>query len=103
MTTNLTTQAVESAARALLDDRIEAVRALAIARQAVAEKRGELDAVERADAAAYAAAQRAGWSTEELRKVGLDEPARKAPGRPRRAPRSPRPSPESGNDTDPTN
>ncbi|RJK92505.1 hypothetical protein [Vallicoccus soli] len=84
MTTNLSPDAVADAAQRLLNDRINAVRALAEARQARNDARAQLDEAERADAAAYAAAQRAGWSTDELRKVGFDEPTRKAPGRPRR-------------------
>lgn len=76
---------IEDAARALLENRIEAVRALAHARQGRIDKRGELDVAERAEAAAFAAAQRAGWSATELKKVGLDQPSRQAPGRPRRS------------------
>lgn len=85
MASDLSTQRVEDAARALLDQRIQAVRDLAATRQSVIDKRAELQEAERADAAAYAAAQRAGWTTDELRKVGLEEPSRKAPGRPRRS------------------
>ena len=90
-TTDVTTKTVEDAARALLDHRIAAVRDLAITRQARNDKRAELEDAERADAAAYAAAQRVGWTTDELRKVGLDEPDRKAPGRPRRTRANARP------------
>lgn len=85
MTADSTTAHVETAARALLDKRIDAVRALATARQLRNDKRAELADTERADTAAYAAAQRAGWTTEELKQVGLDEPTRRSPGRPRRA------------------
>jgi hypothetical protein len=84
MTADLSTEQVETAARALLDSRIQAVRELATTRQTRNDKREELAAAERADTAAYAAALRAGWTTDELRKVGLDEPERRAPGRPRR-------------------
>ncbi len=76
---------IEAAARALLDDKIGAVRDLAVSRQAVADRRAQLDEAERVDAAAYAAAQRVGWTPDELKKVGLNAPTRKAPGRPRRA------------------
>lgn len=78
------TTAVETAARALLDDKIQAVRDLAHARQARTDKQAELDQAERADAAAWAAAERAGWTPDELRRLGLDTPTRKTPGRPRR-------------------
>jgi len=88
MATNLNANRVETAARELLDSRIQAVRSLATARQAREDKRAELDQAERADAAAYTAAQRAGWTTDELRRVGLDQPTRRSPGRPRN-PRTP--------------
>lgn len=82
--TVIDTAAVEAAARALLDTKVASVRTLAHARQHRIDKQAELGEAERADAAAYAAAQRAGWTSDELRKVGLDQPARKAPVRPRR-------------------
>jgi flagellar biosynthesis/type III secretory pathway protein FliH len=85
MTTNLSPDAAAEAAQRLLNDRVDAVRTLAKARQQRLDARAQLDEAERADAMAYAAAQRAGWSTDELRKVGFEEPERKAPGRPRRA------------------
>lgn len=84
MTTSLTPDAAAEAAQRLLNDRVEAVRALAKARQQRNDARAQLDEAERADATAFAAAQRAGWTPEELRKVGFDEPERRAPGRPRR-------------------
>ncbi len=90
MATAISTDDVETAARALLDGKVAAVRDLAHARQLRNDKRAELDDAERADATAYAAAERAGWTADELRKVGLDAPNRKAPGRPRRA-RQPQP------------
>jgi len=92
MATEVTTQDVESAARDLLEHRIAAVRALAKARQLRLDKRAELDAAEREDAAAFAAAERAGWTPDELKRVGLDAPDRRLPGRPRRT-RRPRAQP----------
>lgn len=92
MATAISADDVETAARALLDNKVAAVRDLAHARQLRNDKRAELAEAERADATAYAAAERAGWTAEELRKVGLDPPDRKAPGRPRRA-RLPQPDP----------
>jgi hypothetical protein len=85
MATDTASSSVEEAARALLENRIDAVRVLAHARQNRIDKRAELDIAEREEAAAFAAAQRAGWSVDELKRVGLDQPARKAPGRPRRS------------------
>jgi len=88
MPTPVDHQAVEQRARALLEDRIVAVRTLATARQhqldTHARVREELDSADRADAAAYAAALRAGWTDDELKNVGFDAPTRKTPGRPRR-------------------
>ena len=75
----------EARARTLLDARMTAVRTAAATHAAMSEARDALTTAERAHADAYAAAQRAGWSTEELRKVGLDAPTRRRPGRPRRS------------------
>lgn len=84
MTTSLSPDAAAEAAQRLLNDRVDAVRALAKTRQQRNDARVQLDEAERADSASYAAAQRAGWTPEELRKVGFDEPERRAPGRPRK-------------------
>lgn len=84
MASEVSTQDIESAAAALLENRIASVRVLARTRQVCVDKRAELAAAEREDAAAFAAAQRAGWTVEELKRVGLDQPARRGPGRPRR-------------------
>ena len=89
MTTAPTADGVEAAARALLDDRMTAVRALADTRAGLTRAREAVVDAERADAAAYAAAQRAGWTDTELKRLGLEAPARRSPGRPR----SPRPTP----------
>lgn len=74
---------IEAAARALLDHKVTAVRVLAEARQQREDARTALIDAERGDATAYAAALRAGWTAEELKRVGLDGPNRRAPGRPR--------------------
>lgn len=75
----------EARARTLLDTRMDAVRKGARTQGALAEAREALLAAERAHADAYAAAEKAGWTTDELRKVGLDTPTRRRPGRPRRS------------------
>jgi hypothetical protein len=72
----------ERAARALLDSRIDAVRELAVARQQTSDLQEALAAGQRADSDAYAAALRAGWSAEELKKLGFT-PARPKPTRTR--------------------
>ena len=84
-------EAVERAQRAQ-DGRINAIRELAAARQSLADAREEGDAriaqvqrevaestavAEREDVRQYGAAQAAGWSTEELRKIGYPEPDKK--------------------------
>lgn len=76
----------EKQARALLDARIESVRAVVNARQTVADLRDQLAAAEREDARLYNAALRDGWSADELKKLGIAEPE-KAPKARKRAPR----------------
>lgn len=73
------------------DEKIAAIRELATGRQALADacdeaarKLAELErqnaeqigAAEREDVRLYGAATKAGWSVEELRKIGFDEPAK---------------------------
>ena len=70
-------------ARDLLDKRIQSVRDLVTKRQAVTDLRAQLDTAERDDHAAYTAALRDGWTADELKQLGLSEPA----GKPR--PRKP--------------
>jgi hypothetical protein len=84
MPTHLDTQAVEQAARALLDIRMQAIRRLAATRQAKADAHAAAQAADREDAAAYSDALRQGWTEEELRKLDFQAPERKTPGRPRR-------------------
>ena len=62
-------------ARALLDSRIESVTALVKSRQRITELRDQLVAAERDDKRAYVQATRDGWSTEELKKLGLEPTA----------------------------
>lgn len=88
MTTTLDTDRIAAAARALLDDKVTAVRTLAEARQKRENAKSALTDAERGDAAAYAAALKAGWTADELKRVGLDAPTRRTPGRPRNARRS---------------
>ena len=83
MTTAPTADGVEAAARALLDDRMHAVRALADTRASLTRAHHAVVEAERADAAAYATAQRAGWTDAELKRLGFEAPTRRSPGRPR--------------------
>lgn len=90
-------------ARAAQDARVEAVRSLAIVRQALVDERtaaaervAELErqnadaigAAEREDAKAFASAVKAGWSEEELKKIGFPEPEKQARAKRRRATKS---------------
>lgn len=83
-------QAVERALRAQ-DDKIAAIRALATARQALADvkdtatrKMADLErenaelisTAERDDVRLYNAATKAGWTATELRKIGFDTPTK---------------------------
>ena len=84
-------EAVERAQRAQ-DGRINAIRELAAARQSLADTREQGERMiadvqrkvadltaeaERDDVRQYAAAQAAGWSADELRKIGYGEPDKK--------------------------
>ena len=101
--TTLNIEEVVERARRVQEDRITAIRALAKARQSVADVREEADRerselrariaqrvgeAEREDVKAYNAAAAAGWTPEELRKIGFAEPDKKARVR-RRAARKP--------------
>ena len=72
---NLDIEQTRNQARALLDSRIESVTALVKSRQRITELRDQLVAAERDDKRAYVQATRDGWSTEELKKLGLEPSA----------------------------
>ena len=82
-TTELNPDAIEAQARQLLDARVATVRELVAARQSAIDARTALAEAERLEAASYAAAERAGWSVDELQKLGLASGSRRTPGRPR--------------------
>ncbi|WP_250444033.1 hypothetical protein [Actinotalea sp. C106] len=77
-TRGLNAEDTERQARALLDSRINSVRALVTARQQLAELREQIAQAEREDLRLYNAALSDGWSADELRKIGLGEPEKKA-------------------------
>ena len=77
MANTLDAGALEQRARQLLDSRIDSVRALVSARQTVTELQTKLAEAEREDARLYQAALRGGWTADELRQLGLTEPAKK--------------------------
>ncbi|MEJ5869366.1 hypothetical protein WDV85_16670 [Pseudokineococcus sp. 5B2Z-1] len=75
---------IESGLRALVDARMDAGRSLA---RAAAERDSIREALAAADAkyaGEHAAALSAGWTAEELKKVGLTAPTTTAPRRTRR-------------------
>ncbi|BCW73613.1 hypothetical protein [Arthrobacter sp. NicSoilB8] len=69
---NLDIEQTRNQARALLDSRIESVTALVKARQRVADLKEQLAEAERDDKRTYIRASKDGWSTEELKKLGLE-------------------------------
>lgn len=77
MASTLDAQTTESKARELLENRINSVRALVTARQALTDLRDQIGDAETADVKAYRAALSDGWSADELRTLGLDEPDKK--------------------------
>lgn len=96
MATQLTPEEAIERARRLQEDRLTAVQAVAEARQAVTDVREEtarelaelqaliadrVSAAERNDVRAWNAALSAGWSADELRKIGFAEPDKKARAR----------------------
>ncbi|MBF4636202.1 hypothetical protein ITJ38_17465 [Agreia pratensis] len=93
MAKELSVEEAVQRAQQLQEDRIGAIRGLAQGRQSLADTRDEagrklaeveretaelVAAAEREDSRLYAAALAAGWSAEELRKVGYQEPDKKA-------------------------
>lgn len=99
-------EAVERAQR-IQEERIGTIRGLAEARQSLADVRESaarrlaeveretaelIAAAEREDVKQYGTAQAAGWSTEELRKVGYAEPDKKIRVRKRQARKSSTPA-----------
>ena len=103
MATQLTPEEAIERARRLQDDRLTAVRTVAEARQSLSDVRDEtareladlqariaerIATAEREDVRAYSAALSAGWSADELRKIGFSEPDKKARTR-RRSTRKP--------------
>lgn len=80
-------------------NRLQAIREVAHARATLAERRDQhacelielqktqaqqIGELERADAAAYAAAEQAGWSRSELQKIGFPKPETASPRRSRK-------------------
>lgn len=115
MARELSVEEAVQRAQQLQEDRIGAIRGLAEARQNLADTRDEaarrlaevqretaelIEAAEREDVKRYAAAQSAGWSADELRKVGYPEPDKKTRVRKRQARKSPAASAPTNSDSD---
>lgn len=100
MATQIDAQKIEHELQQRLNNRMDSVRALVNSRQAVAEAREALNAVENEDVQHYMDALNAGWTADELRASGLPEPEKKLRVR-KRAARKPavaaRPESASGN------
>jgi len=78
---------IADAAQALLkqaaDRKMTSIKSLTETRHTVLELQSQLAEAQRADAQAYAAALRGGWTEDELRKIGVDKPKTGArPSRP---------------------
>lgn len=93
MPTHPTVEEAVERARRVQDARIEAIRGLAQARQHLADVREEaakkVADAEHEDVRHYNAALAAGWTADELRKIGYAEPEKKTRARRRSTPRSP--------------
>ena len=71
---NLNIEKTQEQARRLLDSRIASVTGLVTARQRVADLKDQLADAERESKKAYVRATKDGWTPEELKKLGLENP-----------------------------
>ncbi|MFF4709581.1 hypothetical protein [Streptomyces sp. NPDC001297] len=77
------TSPILATAENMLASRLEVIKPLA---EAIAERKrlqALLDGADKAYGSAYAAASAAGWSPDELRRMGAEEPTRRPQGRPK--------------------
>lgn len=74
MATEFAVKNIEDRTRIFLDGRAKSIRHLVTARLKIAEIQSQLENAEREDARLYAAAQRTGWSPDELHELGIAEP-----------------------------
>lgn len=77
MATQIDAEKIEKELQQRLSNRMDSVRELVKSRQKVADARDALGAAEDEDARRYQAALTAGWTAEELRSAGLNEPDKK--------------------------
>lgn len=85
--TEVTPNPILEAARKLQEAKLVAVQGVVDTRSRIDVVVNQLTEAQREDAVAYQKALRAGWTEDELRRVGIAPPAKKAPGRPRSAER----------------
>ena len=83
MTTSVDVQDIASAAREMLDGKVQSVTALAQIAQRESDLQAQLRAVQADKARGYAAAIKDGWTDAQLSKLGISKPG--TPGR-RRTP-----------------
>lgn len=72
---NISIEQTQDQARKLLDSKIESVTALVKARQRVADLREQLLQAEKEDKRAYVRATKDGWTTDQLKTLGLENAA----------------------------
>lgn len=84
---------IEDRARQLIENRMQSVRALADAQSHAQRATAAAEEADRAHAAAWANAERQGWTSAELTKIGLTPPRARRAGRPRQQRRRPAPAP----------
>ena len=91
-------------AQELLAERIDAVRKLSESQRSASQVREAAETADREAAAAWSDAIQAGWTSTELRKLGLSQPATRRDGRPKASRTTKRTdqdsSPRSGKTTD---
>ncbi len=74
---------ITSRAQQLLAGRLDAVQKLSERQQKAAHAREAADAAEREAAGAWTEATQAGWSSTELKRLGLPQPTNRRGGRPK--------------------
>ncbi|MBG6191686.1 hypothetical protein IWX64_002653 [Arthrobacter sp. CAN_A212] len=72
---NISVEQTQDQARKLLDSKIESVTALVKARQRVSDLREHLAQAEKDDKRAYVRATKDGWTTDQLKTLGLENSA----------------------------
>lgn len=72
---NISVEQTQDQARKLLDSKIESVTALVKARQRVADLKEQLVEAEKDDKRAYVRATKDGWTTDQLKSLGLENGA----------------------------